>query len=111
LEHFFERREPDVLVEPLSVERTVLPRPHFQLADVHRLLDIDTCFGEALEMFFPSHRVNEMESFISLVEAIFDERAKHPVLLVGAVKESANVTLAAENAASKLHGMVTGCHI
>jgi hypothetical protein len=52
-----------------------------------------------------------VESFLSSVEAVFDIGAKHPVLLVGAIKESANVTLAAESAASKLHGMVTGSHI
>jgi hypothetical protein len=52
-----------------------------------------------------------MESFFSPLEAIFDERAKHPVLLVDAVEESANVTLPSEIASGKLHGMTLGCHI
>jgi hypothetical protein len=62
-------------------------------------------------MFFPELGIHDVETFFSSVEAVFDIRAKHPVLLIGTIKESANVTLAAENASSKLHGMVTGCHI
>src|ERR1700674_4112277 len=52
-----------------------------------------------------------MESFIPPFEAAFEERAKHPVLLVGAVEESANVTLPAETASGKLHGKILGRHI
>src|SRR6202158_3155616 len=52
-----------------------------------------------------------MEGFIPLVEAIFEERAKHSVLLVGAVEEGANVTSPAVIASCKLHGMTLGCHI
>jgi hypothetical protein len=52
-----------------------------------------------------------MESFISPLEATFEERAKHPVLLVGAVKESANVTVPAEIAFRKLNGMTLVCHM
>ncbi len=52
-----------------------------------------------------------MEGFIPPVEAIFEERAKHPVFLVGAVEESANVTLPAEIAPGELYGMTLGCHI
>jgi hypothetical protein len=52
-----------------------------------------------------------MESFFPTLEAIFDERAKHPVLLVDVVEEGANVTLPGEIASGKLHGMSLGCHI
>src|SRR5436309_14272127 len=52
-----------------------------------------------------------MERLIPSHEAIFDERAKHSVLLVGAVDESANVTLPAEIAPGKLHGLSLGSHI
>src|SRR6266568_2188475 len=52
-----------------------------------------------------------MERFIPSREAIFDERAKHSVLLVGAVEESANVTLPAKIAPGKLHGLSLGSHI
>src|SRR5712664_2637957 len=52
-----------------------------------------------------------MESFFPPIEALFDERAKHPVLLVDAVEESANVTLSAEIASGEMYGMTLVCHI
>jgi hypothetical protein len=80
------------------------------LAGFHPLLHIDTSFGEPLEMVFPQLGVDEMESLIPLVEAVFDERAKDPVLLVDAVEESADVTVPAEHTSGKLHGAVGGYH-
>jgi hypothetical protein len=62
-------------------------------------------------MLFSQLGVHDVESFLSSIEAVFDKGAKHSVLFVGTVKESTDVTLAAETASSKLHGMVTGCHI
>ncbi len=44
-----------------------------------------------------------MESFLPSVEAVFDERAKYPVLFFDAVEESANVTLPTESAPGKLY--------
>src|SRR5256886_11695634 len=52
-----------------------------------------------------------MDRFTRSREAMFDERAKHSVRLVGAVEESANVTLPAEIAPGKLHGLSLGSHI
>jgi hypothetical protein len=62
-------------------------------------------------MFFTSLGVDQMEGFIPPFEAIFEERAKHSVLLVGTVEESANVTLPAEIASGKLHGTTLDRHI
>jgi hypothetical protein len=45
------------------------------------------------------------------VKAFFDERAKHPVLLVDAVEKSADVTVTPETASGKLHQTVIGFHI
>jgi hypothetical protein len=52
-----------------------------------------------------------MESFFPPLEALFDERAKHSVLLVDAVEESANMTLPAEIASGEMYGMTLVCHI
>ena len=87
-----------------------MPRVHLQLAGVHRLLHIDPCFGEAPEMFFPSLWIDEMEALIPPIEAILDERAQDPVLLVDAVEEGANVTLPVENAPGKMHGTIVRFH-
>ncbi len=61
-------------------------------------------------MLFPFLRIHDVGSPFAPVEAIFEERAKHPMLLVDAVEESANVTLPAEIAPGELYGMI-GCHI
>src|SRR5260221_8747569 len=53
----------------------------------------------------------KMKGFIPPVEAIFEERAKHPVLLFGGFKEGANVRLPAEIASGKLHGTTLDRHI
>lgn len=55
-------------------------------------------------MFFPSLGVNEMEGFVSPLETILDERAKHAMLLVDAVEERTNMT--AESAPGKLRGLL-----
>jgi len=60
-----------------------------------RLPDIDTRFREPLQMLFPFFRIHDVSSLFAPVEAIFEERAKHPVLLVDAVEESANMTVPA----------------
>src|SRR5260370_40473394 len=111
LEHLFERRQPDVLVKPASAERSVLPRTHLQLAAVHRLLHIDTCFGEPPAMFFALLFIDAATGVISPLSLIFVHRAKHPVFLVSTVEESANVTLSGKIASGKLHGMTFRRHI
>jgi len=73
-------------------------------------LHIDARFAEPSEMLLSLIRVNQMERLVALIEAVLDERAKHPVLLVPAPEESANVTLPAETASGEPHGMVASCH-
>src|SRR5438876_4585353 len=62
-------------------------------------------------MFLPQVGVHDVEGSFTTVEAVFDEGAKHPVLLVGAVEEGADMTLAAQTTPRKLHGMVLGSHV
>src|SRR4029077_3076572 len=90
---------------------TVPPPPHFKLPVIHRLLHIDACFGEPLQMLRLQLGVHDVEGFFPAVKAVFDKRAKHPVLLVDAVEESANVTLPAERTPGKLHGTALRSHI
>jgi hypothetical protein len=52
-------------------------------------------------MIFPSLRINEVERFVPLVEAIPDERAKHAMLLVDVVEERTNMPMPAESAPGK----------
>src|SRR5205823_5117340 len=89
---------------------SVPPAPQLELARTHRLLHIDAGFGEPPEMIFPQIGVHEVAGLVALLKAVFHERAKHPVLLVHAVEESANVTVPAEIAAGTLHGTPVPCH-
>src|SRR5207245_5352020 len=82
-----------------------------ELARTHRLPHVDTGFGEPPEMVFPQIGVHEVESFVPPVKAVFDERAKHPVLLVRTVEKSANVTALAENAPGTSHGTAVRSHV
>src|SRR5437660_8363016 len=62
-------------------------------------------------MFSLPLRVHDVEGLVPAVKALFDERAKHPVLLVEAVEESANVTVLAETAPGTAHGTAVRSHV
>jgi hypothetical protein len=51
-----------------------------------------------------------MKSLVTPREPLFDERAKHPVLLVEAIEKSANVTLFAKHAISYVDGTFITSH-
>jgi hypothetical protein len=70
LEHLLEPRKPRVLVEPLSVERPVLPGVHLELAGGRGPFDVDACAGEPLEMVFASLGIDEVERPVPLVKAV-----------------------------------------
>ena len=55
-------------------------------------------------------RINDVEGPVATFKAVFDERAQHPVLLVHAVEECANVTVLAETAAGTSHGTAVRYH-
>jgi len=61
-------------------------------------------------MVFPLVGIHEMECFISLVEALFDEGTEDPVFLIATIEESANMALAAQAAGGKVYRMTLGCH-
>jgi hypothetical protein len=51
-----------------------------------------------------------MKSPVAPLKPLFDERAKHPVLLVEAIEKSANVTLFAKHAISYVDGTFIALH-
>ena len=51
-----------------------------------------------------------MVNFVSPVETIRDERAKHAMLLVETIKECANMTILTESGRGKLRGLRGGLH-
>src|SRR6266446_9053353 len=62
-------------------------------------------------MVFPQLGIYEVDGFVPPLETLFDERAKHPVLLFHAVEKSANVTVLAETDPGTLHGTAVRSHI
>jgi hypothetical protein len=57
-------------------------------------------------MIIPQLGVHDMKSLVAPLEPLFDERAKHPVLLVETIEKSANVTLFAKHAISYVDGTI-----
>jgi hypothetical protein len=51
-----------------------------------------------------------MKGLVAAIEALLDEGAKHPVLLVEAIEKSANVTAFAKHAISDVDGTFVGLH-
>jgi hypothetical protein len=62
-------------------------------------------------MFVSDLGAHDVERPLPPVNAVFDEWAKHTVLLVQAVEERAHVTMPAEGTFVGLDGTVTGSHI
>jgi hypothetical protein len=52
-----------------------------------------------------------LKSLVAPLEPLFDERAKHPVLLVETIEKSANVTLFAKHAISYVDGTIIASHV
>jgi hypothetical protein len=61
-------------------------------------------------MILPQLGIHDMKSLVAPRETLFDERAKHPVLLVEAIEKSANVTLFAKHAISYMDGTFIASH-
>src|ERR1700740_2128450 len=54
--------------------------------------------------------IHDMKSLVAPLEPLFDERAKHPVLLVETIEKSANVTPCAKHAISYMDGTFIASH-
>jgi hypothetical protein len=52
-----------------------------------------------------------VEHLFPVLEALFDERAQYPVLLVDVVEERANMPVLAETAPATPHGTAIHCHV
>src|SRR5467141_1479540 len=62
-------------------------------------------------MFVSELGVHDVERLLSPVEAVFDERPKHAVLLVQAIEERAHVTVPAESTAVELGRTIADSHV
>src|SRR3954451_4997668 len=111
LKYLFEQSQHCILIEAVAAHVSVLPSPQLELARTHRLLNVDAGFGEALQMLSLQLGIDDVERLVATVEAVFDEGAQHPVLLIDVVEESANVTVLTETAPGTSHGTAVRCHV
>src|ERR1700720_1308098 len=111
LEYLFDQGQHRVLIEAIPAQLRVVPAPQLELTASNCLPHVDARVGEPPEMVFRQLWVHEVESFIPPVEALSDERAKHPVFLVRAVKESANMAVLAESATGTANGVAVRSHV
>ena len=51
-----------------------------------------------------------MKGFVTVVENVLDERAKHAIMLIEAVEECTDMAILAEGALSALRGLRGGIH-
>jgi len=70
-------------------------------------LHIYTCVEEPPQILFPIIRFDNVGSLFAAVDAFFEERAKHPLLLVEVVEDSANVPVLAESTSGTLNWIAT----
>ena len=110
-EYLFEQGQHRVLIEAIAAQVSVLPSPQLELARTYCLLRVDAGFDEPLEVFSLHLGVHDVEGFVSPVKALFDERAKHPVLVINAVEESANMPVLAKRGPGTMHEIAVCSHV
>jgi hypothetical protein len=62
-------------------------------------------------MILPQLGIDDMKSLVALLEALLDEGAQHPVLLVEAVEKSADVAVLAKHAARDMDWSFVASHL
>src|SRR5207245_7287166 len=68
------------------------------------------CFPEPVQVLLHLIGIHDVESPLTSVETVLDERSKDPVLFLDAVEEGADVTVLTENAPCKLDGLLARSH-
>ena len=62
-----------------------------ELSVALRAIDVDARFLEYAQVFRRAPRIDHVEGAVALIEAFLDEGQHHPILLVAAIEESADV--------------------
>ena len=65
--------------------------------------------GEPLQVILSQRGIHDVKGLFAPLEALFYERAKHPVLFVEAVEKTTNVTLIAKYAISYVNRTFIAC--
>ena len=87
------------------------PGQNLQLSCLHQPLNVYSCLAQSLQILFPILGLHDVRSLFTPIEAILVEGAKHPVLLVQAVEERANVSVRADAGAGRPQGTTVRRHL
>jgi hypothetical protein len=96
IKQLLELSEHSILVETAIAQIHITPVAQLELAALLYGVDIDTSRRQPLSMFMTQVGIDDMQALVAALEPVFDERKYHPILLVGRVKEGADVTLCAK---------------
>jgi hypothetical protein len=84
---------------------------HLQLACLHHPLNVYSHPGQSLQILVPILGSHDVSSLFTPVKAILVEEAKHPVLLVEAIEERANMSVRPDAGAGTLQEIAVRRHV
>jgi len=90
-----------IWIEAAVAKVRVRARPNLELAGSLSGRRIDPDRRQALKMIFMLVRVDDVNRFVAAREAVLDERQQHPIFLIFAVEQCADMARVAELRASK----------
>jgi hypothetical protein len=96
LDHFLELSKHSILVKTAIADIRIGPAAQLELGALFCCVDLDAGRRQPLLVFLTQPGIDDMKGLVAALEPVFDEREYHPILLVGRVKESADMTLCAK---------------
>src|SRR6185295_14968878 len=96
-----EYRQHSILIEVPVANVGLRAAAQFELAALRGGRSVDACGGQATQMIGTLVRVDDVNRFVPTVEPVFHEWQEHPIFLIVAPEERADMTGVAERRASQ----------
>ena len=87
-----EYRQHSILIEVPVAKVGLRAAAQFELAALRGGRGVDACGGQATQMIGTLVRIDDVNRFVPTVEPVFHERQEHPILLIVAPEERADMT-------------------
>jgi hypothetical protein len=91
-----DQAERAILIEGTITQVCVRPLAHLEPPVLLRRTRVDANRREPSNVVCPPARIDDVNGLLTRVEAVFDEREQNPIVIVGAVEKSADVTVPAQ---------------
>ncbi len=108
--HLLERRDHAIWVETAIRKVDIRVHAKLELSILLRSLRVDPYFSQALEVVLTLMRIHHVNGLVAALESIFYEWEQDPILFVGAIEESADMTRLVELGTSKRNGRRSFLH-